>query len=325
MEKINRRQILKGISTLPLAAAAGALISCEKRQEQTSTNLKPKALGQFNVVVHGLFAMVFDNSLNVDGKSLPLVLMPPVVDMHAYGAGGWRHEQQLEKGACYQLSNVKSNTSWKLDPTKHQPLIQCTDKGSAKPCGGTKCASGTPPYCTICLPYPDALSPWRILPRPSTLTNFYNKDEQIVKDNQLNTYVQSLPLIHVLTYNTFSTPFLQKVDPTDSTKNKTIWTYQDLPFNLHLFADPAFDGLMVGHLKAATSAMNSLFNPALALDFSDYATLETAIKNPTDPPPNPYLDVCEQLTISEDRAGVCSDSTKGGAPRNCGNLLVQSS
>jgi hypothetical protein len=270
-----------------------------------------------NVVVHGLFAMVFDNKLNAQGNPLPLILMPPIVDMHAYGAGGWHFEQPLEQGACYQLRNVMSNTSLTLDRTKHQPLIHCPDHGAAKACGGTTCASGVPPYCTISLPYPDDILPWRKLSRGG-LRSFYQPGA-VVTANQLDN-ITAIPLIHVLTYKTFTTPTLQKLLPDGTTQ--TIWRYADRQDNLHLFADPPFDGLLTGHLLMATQAMDKLFSPSLGLDF-DYQHVEGLATVPGDPPPGPGLNICEQLTIAEERAGVCSDLGKGGAPRNCGNLLIQ--
>src|SRR5258708_28283628 len=146
--------MLTGLASVSLAATAGSLASCNKDEKRPAVDHQPKAPGQLNVVVHGMFVMLFDDTLNSSKTSLPLILMPPVVDMHAYGAGGWDAEQQLDRNACYQLKHVKSNIGLKLDPSKHAPLIKYPDKGSPKDCAGNTCVRDTSLSSTITFPYP---------------------------------------------------------------------------------------------------------------------------------------------------------------------------
>src|SRR5262245_38084197 len=105
----DRRNLLKGLLTLPAAAAAGAWISsCGKKssdstpnqQAKTSTLAKgsaTKTTVNFNVVLHGTYALQFD-TLN---KQV-LILIPSVFEAdgttpaHEYRAGTFRQEGKID-------------------------------------------------------------------------------------------------------------------------------------------------------------------------------------------------------------------------------------
>jgi hypothetical protein len=309
---ITRRALMKGISILPLAASGMSLLSCEKGASNgpalqavpaTTTDKTPRV----NVILHGMFAMIFDYSQTLTGGSMPLLLMAPKVDMHAYGAGTWKKETQLVQGAKCVLQGVTCNTKFDINGYSTNPLINM--KGALP--------TGTAPYCSFQLPFPDDIVPLRVLKRGGGSSFFSPGATSYAKQVDNAT---ELPMAYALMYEKFSGSGIQLFDVVN---NDTLWQADGSPVQrLHIFADPVFDDIPSGHMQDALDQMNGMFMPDLGIKFDPNNTL---LKNPVpidNSTGHSSIDHCEESTLAEERQGLCTPGWKGGSPRNCMKLLL---
>lgn len=312
MSNMTRRSVIKQLSVLPLAASGASLLSCSKAANNgppltASSASKGDKTPRLNVVLHGMFAMIFDYTQSLASASTPLLLMTPKVDMHVYGAGTWKQEAQLDEGKMYTLKGVKCNTNFDIHGAEYatNPLINLT----------APLPSGTAPYCSFQLPFPDDIVPLRILKRTSGKAFFLPGSTSYAKQIDGTT---ELPMIYVLMYENFDGTAIEL-----TSKNDTFWQADSSPVKkLHLFADPPFAGVSGAHMGDALKKMNGMFRPNLGIQFDDTNPLLQRSVDIDSSTGHDSIDRCEEATLAEERQGLCTPLGKGGAPRNCMKLML---
>lgn len=310
MSKLTRRSVLQGMSLLSIGSFSGSFLSC-KTNSSEDQGLTPKAgiadkNPRVNVVLHGMFAMMFDYR-NVAASPYPLTVLVPEIDMHAYGAGAWKKEKQMMKGSTYQLQGLKSNPSFDIAGTQFATDALIKASGPL--------TYGTQPYCILQLPFPDSIVSLRVL--KSGASPFRNSGTY---GSQLQT-TRTLPLIYVLGYENFNGGTTQLIDPIN---HNPLWQSDGSPVSkVHVFSDPVFDDVSSAHLQSALDGLNALFTPNLQITFDTTNTdlgNDVAIDASSG---HSSIDRCEEATVFEDRQGLCTPGSKGGKPRNCMALLIK--
>jgi hypothetical protein len=189
----DRRNVLKGLLTLPVAVAAGAWInSCGKN----NSNPKPDAVAldrsnaatapttvDFSVVLHGTYAVQFDTQNKQVQILIPTVLDSSGKEAHKYWSGLFRNETPyassssptaISISASNPLPDVVTKTPVREDPTKFVILRKADLQ--QKPAG-----SGNPLRNVFQLPYPKALTVLRAQEFKAAGHKFFDSDTLIPK------------------------------------------------------------------------------------------------------------------------------------------------
>ncbi len=235
----DRRNLLKGLLTLPGAAAVGGLmISCGKNEEKSTpkteaspdsskTAVAATTTVDFSVVLHGSYAIQFDTD-----NAKVQILIPTVLEggkeAHKYLRGLFKAEQPFAP---------KENSAISVSTKNSLPDVLTKDPGKFVIIRkkDLKQASGSPPRNRFELPYPRALTVLRAQEFKTTGHSFFDNDGLIAaKPTQV-------PLTLALQYDlivpgSFPVPKL----------------------HLHIFAEPdkRTDGK---HIKTAFTALASLY------------------------------------------------------------------
>jgi hypothetical protein len=319
MKKLNRREMLRGAAGLSLAAlgthTAAAMLTESSpvilaQAGKRNAAPKPAVSGTYQllVVFHGMMTLEFKKSGPANQKVL---VRAPEVCAHSFGAGNWTVESSLEAATPanpYALMNVN-------DGTYAGPVL---NSSSDVVIDGTGLSASGSPHCVLALPWPDnvlALRPLLRDPSGVVSPDFF-VDGKTKKANNLQN-VTSLQLLHVLVYSNLAYATGGN-PPTLNNAQANFGT--DGVAHLHIFCEPTFEPLdPMGHLNDALAAMNLLFSPNLDLKFNSNSNVASPAALTGVPSPMYHG---EQFSLAEHRAQCNPLPTKGGAPRNCMQLLV---
>jgi hypothetical protein len=316
MNKITTRSVIQALATIPEAGAGASFRACAHQEpggnsSLSSTSAKTDKTTLVNVVLHGMFAMIFDNRKPL--TNLPLLLMAPCVDSHVYGAGMWRQEVCLKQGSSYELQGLQSNSSFNIDDYATNPLVTFSNLPGW----------GSSPYCSLQLPFPDDMVPLRKLTRPDGGPPFFDccagpYGEQICTASEL-------PMIYVLKYKNALGP-QNPIQLFGSVETQGIWSMGSSPVNnLHIFAEPLSDDIP-GHLEEALCQINKMFDPNLGIASNPKNShLDHIVPRDKDTG-DPNVTIEEESTLNERHQGLCgleppAGQVRSGAPQNCMKLL----
>ena len=308
MNNMNRRSALKVLGGLPWAASMASREEGQAPKSSGQAKRRAKAVDKtpcLNVILHGMFALDFTYK---NGTPQGLIVYPPKIYGHTYGAGDWRNETFLDQqDGTYALQNATASTP--ISKLKVKQLAGASISWQASKITGIQ-SPGTDvsPYCAINLGVPDDVWTLRSLVRVSTDAPFF--EGQCATDNQLD-QVTNLPLVYVLNYT--------KVDPTNP-PNFGDWVGKAGAafWNLHIIAEPSFQASQ-GHLSHGLEKMCKMYvaNPPLDLCFKqgNKAVFSTV---PTDLSTN-HSTIMEQEeeALEEIRAGIIASDTKTSKVHNC--------
>ena len=264
----NRRNVLKGLLALPGAAAVGGwMSSCNsgKKDSEAAPNQKTKDSTllkksdnttltiDFNIVLHGTYALQFDTQNQQVLILIPSVFRDDGTPAHAYKAGLFLLEIPIDEGPQTilpfglpkgnPLPDVITKNPTSSDPTQFVILR----KGDLK-----QRTTNTPLRNTFRLPYPNFVRVAAAHKFKDAGHKFFNNDILIPK-----TPVQ-VPLCLVLQYIIGTAPVISssvKVAPPH--------------VNYHIFAEP--DKLAPGmkHVKTAFSQLTQLYEDVGGLALTD--------------------------------------------------------
>jgi hypothetical protein len=243
----DRRNVLKGLLTVPAAAAVGGWMnSCgkdggnsnskrEAAPDSSSAALAPTTV-DFSVVLHGAYALQFDTD-----KGRAQILIPTVLEngkeAHKYLSGLFRNEKPFALSSSVNVISVSGSASLpdvltqnpsSEDPTK---LVILRKKDlQLKPT-----SSGSPLRNVFELPYPRALTVLRAQKFKTAGQRFFSNDGMIPRTPT------QVPLTLALQYNiTVSGPF-----PVPN-------------IHLHIFAEQ-LKAQGAPHITTAFTALTSLY------------------------------------------------------------------
>ncbi len=175
--------------------------------------------GQLNVVIHGLFAIVYHE------KCIE-VLAPVVGDEHTPRAlflpttvGAQAIEYPLSHGEAYILGGVESPTSVTRFPKEASPVLERFRVINR---------ANNALFCSIYLPFPLQASTLRIVPGKAQ-DFFHGQAKKQIASN-------GMPLVHVLTYE-FSDHRCPRLLGTTWTDVGNFINEADETVNLHLFSE----------------------------------------------------------------------------------------
>jgi hypothetical protein len=220
-EKISRRNMLKGLTALPLLPATTLLEQAGFSSERMQASSFPPAL---YVVLHGLFSIVIHEHY--------IAVVTPDVAEHSYLAGDWQQEKPLVKGEWYRLQGA--------DDPKHQDPAPMVDKTKNAVLPGVTDADMGHSYFLMRLPFPKEIIPIRYVP-----AHFNGVTAQQFPD--------MLPMVQILRYHVFDRNLL-KLDPLEG------WPHRkdkSPVLSLHIFAEPQ-SFVRPDHAIAAFDAMVKL-------------------------------------------------------------------
>lgn len=263
----DRRNLLKGLLTLPGGAALGGwMSSCGKNEgnsnpkPEASLNSKANAAPttvDFSVVLHGTYALQFDTQ-----NQQVQILVPTVLEngkeAHKYLSGLFRNEQPyvasssptvISVNANNPLPDVVTKNPVHEDPTKFVILRKADLQ--QKPI-----SSGSPLRNVFQLPYPKTLTVLRAQEFKAAGHKFFDNDTLIPKTPT------QVPLTLALQYDLiFPGPF-----PVPN-------------IHLHIFAEPQKKAGEM-HIKTAFAALTSLYVDVNGLKMSN------DVLNDIDQPPS---------------------------------------
>lgn len=252
----SRRDLLKG--ALGLSLATLGMKSSDVTQPRTAAPPRT-SVPTLNVIFHGLFAFALgENSIQV---------IAPDVDGHVYGAGFWRREAPMAKGAGpYTLENIKPQSLQAIDETS-LPLLSAPEYGIA----------GIDPdrnsRITVQLPMPAEIRPlarMRIL-RGQELFSGLGSD-------RVNGKLKQVAEAHAFIYRFRSKEELYSAELTLGGKSlvpeiaAARMTSRE-SMNIHIFAESVFD-LGSDHPRRVFNALKSLL-PGLTLSLNQIAPCES--------------------------------------------------
>jgi hypothetical protein len=272
MRSISRRAVVRTLVSLPAFSMFKSIrMEASPAPWEQSGTAGPAKL---NLIFHGLFAFIIWRNPKY------IQAIAPIVDDHSYMAGGkaLASLMQLAKGQTYELKGVNDGQmSPGFDETRNSVFQKINDIDMRQS------------YCQINLPFPDAVTGLRAVPKQGGC-EFYKAAPKLKhKPNEL-------PLIHAFSY-TLSSAEKPSIDGLSS-------VYMDqtaLSYNLHLRAEPksevfamtGFDSLnkLFPELKAQLTDCydNYYAHPDVAfpsgLSVEDECSLPELILNLCPPPP----------------------------------------
>jgi hypothetical protein len=237
MPATTRRDLLKGLATLPGLAAlsashCGRTTEHDAGQQQQSSHGTQAQEGWLNVSLHGLWYV----EVLKDG----ITLYAPTVPDHVYCAGWWKQETQLDpKGSVYELKGLgRRTTAPAIDDLRYPVLKKVPTLDRARM------------SVVVKTPFPDEIHGLRCASRERKDAAFYKEGVYAPRQD-----LQYLPMNLILCYRIGSGegPYLQGTP----WKRPESYFY---PLNLHLRAEP----LVMTHLDAQVYLRQALgiSNPA---------------------------------------------------------------
>jgi hypothetical protein len=318
----DRRNLLKGLLALPGAAALGGwMSSCnngKKGPEPPSNQTKNSILSKrsdnttttidFNIVLHGTYALQFDTQNQQALILIPSVFKDDGTPAHEYKAGLFRLEIPIDEGPKTilpfglpqgtPLPDVVTKNPTSSDPTQFVILR----KGDLK-----QRTTNTPLRNTFQLPYPNSV-------QVAAAHKFKNPGHTFFKNDGLipKTPTQ-VPLCVVLQYTIGTAPVISssiKVAPPH--------------VNYHIYAESPKLGAGMQHVKIAFSQLTQLYEDVGGLALTDDVLND--VDNPgilIDAQPKTPDDLTDKETLSlEDRDS--RSPTFGSRVGTCAGLILVS-
>lgn len=315
MKNINRRNALRILGGIPLAASAFELISCNSGSEnaagQRKTALSAKTVDstpRLNIILHGMFALCFDY---VAAPSTLTVLAPKLYG-HTYGAGDWRKESFLDKeDGTYDLKFASAKTPISAQQVKQVPgaLIAWKVSGVS---GIQAPGSDASPYCRLNVGIPDDIWALRSLVRTANDPPFF--EGKTASDNSLDSVLQ-LPLVYVLTYTNVDASNPPNFGDWKGASGAPFW-------NLHIHAEPSFQS-SPGHLSHGLAKSCAMFTPkTLDLKFKQgnsaiFGAVDTDLTTG-----HSTVKVEEEEALEEIREGTFATDAKTSQVHSCMSLIT---
>jgi hypothetical protein len=313
MPKMTRRDLLNGVAGCTVAAAFG----CKQEAQKTLTPQQkaPVTIKTLNILLHGLMAVVVNQTSGKKGDHGITLLMPLISDKnhpemsHRYWFGNMDY---ANKGTIAVLDQMKS-----LGPSDICTLTGITQPGPRPSSASFDRAKnlvfdGIPVTCTGCrqfnLPWPDQI-------QSVAYVNRADNRNLMIETAGCNTgygQTKELSTICVLTYSKIQ-PGDQLHITYDLDGADTGWILQPGAdpnctncANLHIFAEPQKADFQ--HPIDAFTALMTTIGKDKCLTFDDFST--TKMVPSADTPPNPTGTIDADLVHLE-------DVFKAGEVANC--------
>ena len=317
MNNINRRNALKILGGVPLAASALELISCESGSDNSNARGQKKlsqkasvidSTPRLNIILHGMFALCFDYKVTPN----TLTILAPKLYGHTYGAGDWRKELFLDQeDGAYDLKYASATNPMSAQRVKQVPggLIAWKASGVS----GIQAPGSDPsPYCKLNVGLPDDIWALRKLVRTASDLPFF--EGKAASDNGLDSVLE-LPLVYVLTYTNVDASNPPNFGDWKGAAGSPFW-------NLHIHAEPSFQS-SPGHLSHALAKLCKMFTPA-PLDLK-FKPGNTAIFDAVDTDlstGHSTVKVEEEEALEEIREGTLATDARTSKVHSCMSLVT---
>lgn len=273
MKHLTRRELLQGLAAVPALAVAGSLA---RAAPGLSGQFTVNPFQQLNILLHGMSVIEFAR----DEVYIYLPLAPPD---YAYLAGTWMQEASLTHGVEYRLSGMMTGPRLELRAIHPDENAVYKDRSIDQKFS----------YCKLILPFPDFLTPLRLLRREHGRHFFAGSPRPILEPS-------AIPQVIALTY--------VHPDSTSPLEFRPLpWTpvIQEGVVNFHVWDAPAKTPSSVEALEAFDKLAKMIGSTDLRLN-PDYAEIK-----PPPPDENPHvvgLSCQEEWTLIE----------RLGQPDGCG-------
>jgi hypothetical protein len=292
MADATRRNVMKNIVSMPLAAAAGSSFIGSAEAQPTTTSVR------FNVVVHGGAVIEFDT------QTVRVKVQLPDLKDHCYLAGYWGVESPLDAGENYSfgttiLGGNQLPPSLKKGQTKDFPIIR-----------QQHLTAGKPPRNSFDLPF------------PTDIVSAYSAkclgQKAFFKDGSLLEFQpKKLPLVSVLQYS-----FIATTVPALVASSSFSWVPQ---INFHIFAELPTDQMPSGHAADLLNAEQDLYSQLIGhpILFSD-DVLQGNCENSASVDLPPGISIWETASLAKRALATCPPliPSAGGHPASCMALVV---
>jgi hypothetical protein len=183
MSRFGRRDLLKGIAGLPVAAALHPLAGLAASSTRRRSPAAPPVT-KLNLIFHGLFAFIVWEDVKQIEILPPLVVETDPASSHQYLAGG------RKRGDLYDLAQGQQYWLEGIVPGKLRGGVKTRNNSVFHE---KKNIDRLVPFCSYVLDFPDQIFSLRCIQKEND-QDFYTSNPLIFTDPEF------LPLMHVFTY-----------------------------------------------------------------------------------------------------------------------------
>ncbi|MDE3136042.1 MAG: hypothetical protein KGL59_05685 [Acidobacteriota bacterium] len=176
MKEISRRELLRRLAAGSALATLPSLVRAASALQQTRTAEAP--FQRVNVLFHGLSLIEFsDDEIHV--------FLPNAGSDRAYLAGTWMQEVALGRGQQYRFSGVMTGPRpefYRIDPKQNAVFRNGPMEGSLA-------------FCKLVFPFPDVVTPLRLL-RKSHGKNFFTGEPKPIVEPEVVPQILAFSYVH---------------------------------------------------------------------------------------------------------------------------------